>query len=139
MPYRVTNKDSKVSVRKALGVSLPFGTENGSDTTFTSTYQTLSMYKTNLLNYLLTGKGDRYMNPSFGNTLQRLLFGQGNLNQEQKISIQASIEEDLYYYFPKLIINEVKLEEYEDNSIQISISFTVKNTDLSDELVVDFN
>lgn len=138
MPYRVKNKILGLSKRKALGIKLPFGSAEFSSV-FSSTYQTVDMYKTNILNYFMTGKGDRFMNPDFGNTIQSLLFGQGNLSTESKISIQSSIEQDLEYYFPKLTVNSVTLEEFEGASIQIAINFTVNNTGISDELVVDFN
>ena len=56
--------------RKAVGVSLPFSGK----AVFNSTFETKEAIKTNLINYFLTGRGERFLNPTFGNKLQTLLF-----------------------------------------------------------------
>lgn len=137
MPYRV-DVNSASGSRKILGVQLPFGTTS-TDSIFNPTYQTVDMYKSNIINYLLTGLGERYMNPGFGTTLQGLLFSQGGLSLEQRESIAVSIEQDLHYFFPKLTINSVTVEELENQIFQIYINFTVTATGIGGELVVDFN
>ena len=56
--------------RKAIGVSLPF-TGLG---VFNSTFTTRDAVKNNLINFFLTGKGERFLNPTFGTGLRNLLF-----------------------------------------------------------------
>ena len=56
--------------RKAIGVSLPF-TGLG---VFNSTFATKDAIKNNLINFFLTGKGERFLNPTFGTGLRNLLF-----------------------------------------------------------------
>ena len=55
----------------AIGVSLPF---NGPAGPFNSTYSTKDQIKSNLINLLLTNKGERIMNPEFGADLGKALF-----------------------------------------------------------------
>ena len=54
-----------------LGVSLPF---NGPSGPFNSTYSTKNQIKSNLINLLLTNKGERVFNPEFGADLKTILF-----------------------------------------------------------------
>ena len=56
--------------RKAVGVSLPFSGK----AVFNSTFETKEAIKSNIVNYLLTGKGERYMNPTFGSGIRDELF-----------------------------------------------------------------
>ena len=56
--------------RKAIGFSLPI---NG-NAVFNPTYQTKDQIKANLINYLLTNRGERVFNPNFGADLRSLLF-----------------------------------------------------------------
>ena len=55
----------------AIGVSLPFSGPAGP---FNSTYSTQTQIKSNLLNLLLTNKGERVFNPEFGCDLKNTLF-----------------------------------------------------------------
>jgi hypothetical protein len=52
--------------RKAIGVSLPLSAA----AVFNSTYMTKDAIRTNIINYFLTGQGERYMNPSFGTIIR---------------------------------------------------------------------
>jgi len=48
--------------RKAIGVDLPFS----ANAVFNSTFQTKDALKVNLINYLLTNRGERPLNPYLG-------------------------------------------------------------------------
>ena len=52
----------------AIGVSLPFNKP------FNSTYSTKDQIKSNLINLILTTRGERVMNPLFGTGLRDFLF-----------------------------------------------------------------
>ena len=56
--------------RKAVGINLPFT----SKTAFSSNYQTKDAIKNNLINYFLTGRNERYLNPLFGFGLRIIEF-----------------------------------------------------------------
>ena len=62
--------------RKAIGVSLPFS----GPAVFSSTYLSKDAIKTNLINLLLTGTGERYLNPTLGSGLRSFIFE--NINEK---------------------------------------------------------
>ena len=82
--------------RKAIGVNLPFTGK----AVFNSTYQTRDAIKTNLINYFLTARGERYLNPTFGNELQNLLFE--NMNDDSIRRVDDLVREDLRVLFPRI-------------------------------------
>lgn len=133
MPYRLVKKDPvEVSNRKAIGVRFPF--TDG----FVSTYQTIDAVKSNLKTYLLTARGDRYFNPLYGNSLLNTMFEQ--YTDEQADLIERMVRADLAMYFPKLILESFKLIPVPDeNYIQMILQFSIKDTGLRDELVIDFS
>ena len=104
---------------------------------FRSTYQTVDAYRTNIINYLLTSKGERYFNAEFGNNLRDLLFEPG-LNDTRKKGIEANLTRELNYYFPRLVIDSIEISDKIDHVVQIYIKFHVKDSRLSDELVINF-
>jgi hypothetical protein len=67
--------------RKAVGVSIPFS----SRAVFNSTYTTQDALKSNLINFLLTNKGERFLNPNFGADLRALLFEQMTLEDKRLV------------------------------------------------------
>jgi phage baseplate assembly protein W len=119
--------------RKAVGVKLPFS----SPSVFTLTYQTKDAIKTNLINYFLTGKGERYLNLDFGNSLQPLLFEQ--LTQEKIVQIRNEVRRDLQRYFPRVQPIEFNVEGDPDNNVvQFLLTYRVIDTNIEDELVLNF-
>lgn len=119
--------------RKAVGVKLPFS----SPSVFTSTFETKDAIKTNLINYFLTGKGERYLNVDFGNSLQPLLFEQ--LTQEKIVQIRNEVRKDLQRYFPRVEPIEFSVEGDPDNNIvQFLLTYRVTETNIEDELVLNF-
>ena len=119
--------------RKAVGVSLPFSGK----AVFNSTYETKDAIKTNLINFFLTAKGERFFNPSFGNDLQTLLFE--NINQGKVEAIKSTIQNDLRIFFPKVQVNEIVVNSEPDtNSIQFSLNYSIKDSNIEDDIVINF-
>ena len=119
--------------RKAVGVKLPFS----GTAVFNQTFTSADAIKTNLINYFLTSQGERYLNPLFGNSLQTLLFD--NLTQDKVNQIDALIRADLEFYFPRVDIVEISTNGDPDrNIIEFSMSYKVKNTNIEDELLINF-
>lgn len=118
--------------RKAIGVSLPFS----GGAVFNSTYQTEDAIRTNLINYFLTGKRERYMNPLFGNALQNILFDQ--ITPSKVREVDALVRRDLEYYFPRvepLNIDVIGLPD--EHTVQFSMTYKIKYTDIQSELVLN--
>ena len=66
----------------ALGIKLPFGSGQSN---FALNYTTLDQAKTDLVNLLLTHKGERFMQPDFGTNLRRFLFQPNTSNIEGEL------------------------------------------------------
>lgn len=119
--------------RKAVGVALPFS----GDAVFNSTHTSQDAIKTNLINYFLTSKGERFLNVEFGNNLAALLFDQ--LTENKVREIEAQIKADLELYFPRIIPTQILTEGIPDtNTVQFSMRYKVSNTNIEDELVINF-
>jgi len=72
MPIPQTIRVNPLDLQKniVIGVSLPFNAPG----VFNKTYSTKEQTKSNLINLLLTDKGERIMNPEFGTDLRKSLF-----------------------------------------------------------------
>tara|TARA_R110002167_G_C12434869_1_gene630250 strand:- start:6 stop:416 length:411 start_codon:yes stop_codon:yes gene_type:complete len=119
--------------RKAIGVSLPFS----ATAVFNSTYETKDAIKTNIINYFLTGIGERYMSPTFGSPLRNQLFE--NITQDNLASVKDIIRQGLYLYFPNVVPSVMEVEGTPDNNtISFFMSYSIKETNIEDELIINF-
>jgi len=119
--------------RKAVGVSLPFSAKD----VFTSTYTTKDALKSNLINFLLTDKGERVLNPDFGIGLRSLLFEQAT--QDTKDQIDYLIRKGIADWFPELVINTLTITSTPDiNTVTIYMKYNVNQTNIQDELLINF-
>lgn len=119
--------------RKAIGVSLPLSGQ----AVFNSTYVTKDAIRTNLINYFLTGQGERYMNPSFGTILRNLMFE--NINQGMVDRIKNTVRAGLSEYFPTVVPIDFRVEaEPDSNIVTLLLKYTIQNTNIEDEVVINF-
>jgi phage baseplate assembly protein W len=135
MAFRVSNIEPiDLQPRVAIGISLPF---NGS-TGFNSTYTTADQLKTNILSFLLTNKGERLYRPNFGANLRSLIFEQQtSFTIDQLSSIITSQVEN---QFPGVTVLDVNIDSQPDfNTINVSVSYGVANTNIQDQLTLAFN
>lgn len=117
--------------RKAVGVNLPFS----GTSVFNSTFETKQAIKVNLINYLLTDTGERYFNVFFGLNLRRQLFD--NITDEKLQFLSDQIAQGIRANFPRLIVNEIRLESNPDsNSILVILKYSISETNITDEQVV---
>lgn len=93
-----------LEARKAVGFGFPL---NG-DAVFVPTYTTSDQIKANLVNWLLTNKGERIMNPNFGADLKSLLFQQADVGLEDQL--QFNIETSIKEYFPMIQVKEINFD-----------------------------
>lgn len=119
--------------RKAVGVALPFS----SKAVFNSTFETKEAIKANLVNYILTGKGEKYFNPTFGSGIRNLIFE--NINRDNLTDLEFLMRDALAKYFPKLEILNLKLLGLPDsNTISFTMNFKIVNTQVEDEITINF-
>lgn len=134
MPFEV-KKIAPIDLQpsKAVGVKLPF---TGA-AVFNQTYQSKDAIKTNLINYFLTYRGERYLNPTFGNGIQKELFE--TMTDAKVKQIDTQIRADLAYYFPRVLAHEINTTGIPDeNTIQFSLKYSVKDTNIKDEVIINF-
>ena len=119
--------------RKAVGVSIPFSTK----AVFNSTYTTKDALKSNLINYFLTEKGERFLNPNFGAGLRALLFEQ--LTQDSREEIQYVISQGIAQWFPNVVLTKTDVIASPDTHVvSIYIQYNVSQTNIQDDLVINF-
>jgi len=133
MAFRVSNIEPiDLQPRVAIGISLPF---NGS-TGFNSTYDTATQLKSNLIAFLLTNKGERVLNPTFGANLRELVFEQIHETtlEEFKEIIKSRVEKQ----FPRVSITNI-INDFNPDTNRINISFTyrVTQTNIEDNISIN--
>ena len=115
--------------RKAVGFSLPF---NG-PAVFNPTFTTRAQIKSNLINYLLTNRGERVFQPNFGADLRNLVFE--NILDRTTDELQERIQNDINFYFPQVIVAEIQFNNQPDNnSINFTLTYDIVNFGISDEI-----
>ena len=117
-----------------VGIKIPFDGQTGVTTTFT----TKDAIKSNLLNFLLTGKRERILNPGFGSGLREILFqplSQNTIDQVEEL-IAGGVES----FFPQVIINNLDVQvEQETSTLSITLGYSVINTNIEDQLQINVN
>jgi phage baseplate assembly protein W len=109
--------------RVAIGVSVPFS----GPAVFNSTYQTKDQIKSNLINYFLTNKGERYLNPNFGGNLRATLFEQ--ISEQTLSGLEVQIQADLSVFFPMVRVISLQVKEIiNENIINVILDYSVYNS-----------
>ena len=133
MAYIVRNVDVlDLKPSTGVGIDLPFNGPTGINTTYT----TKDAVKANLLNFILTGKRERVMNPTFGSGVRDLIFEQQteDLTDQVEDLIVGGVE----LYFPQVQINTLNVIQSPDNyTITIYLNYSVINTNIQDELQIN--
>ena len=117
--------------RKAVGFGFPL---NG-PAVFVPTYTVREQTKANLINYLLTNKGERVFNPMFGADLRSLLFE--NVLDRTTDELQQTIQNDISTFFPQVEVKEIEFINVPDNNtINFTLTYTIANFGITDDLTI---
>ena len=120
----------------AIGISLPFG-RSGTNQLFNKTYSTKDQIKSNLINLLLTNRGERILNYEFGCDLRPLLFESMTPSTEE--NIRNTITTSANIYIPEIqIVNILIDNEYDNNTINITIDYVLKISSTPDQITISF-
>lgn len=126
MAYRIENSNPlDLDYKLSIGVSLPFvgSVISGSDAVFNSTYTTIEQLRSDIINYILTNKGERILNPNYGSDLRRFVFE--NINGVNLNNLKLQIIDGLKSNFPQIIVNNVTITpDHDINSISINIDYS---------------
>ena len=119
---------------KAIGIAIPF---NGGGV-FKSTFSTKDQIKSNLINLLLTYKGERILNPEFGADLPRLLFEP--INNETLVKIENQILTSVATYIPEITITNIEITpDTDSNTIYVNVIYKLKLSGTTDNILIDFS
>ena len=122
--------DLRASV--GVGINLPFSGKAVFNTTFT----TQDAIKANLVNYFLTNKGERYLNPTFGSDIRLLLFE--NIDLTSINTIKETIRKEILNFFPRVKINTFDIDARPDsNTLQVFLRYSILNSNIDDELLIN--
>lgn len=117
----------------AIGVSLPFD----GPAAFNSTYSTADQIKSNLINLLLTNKGERIMNPEFGADLKTVLFE--GITEDTSDIIRNLISTNVSIFIPEVTVTNINIIKQEDqNTISITVQYRLNISGTSDQITVQF-
>ena len=117
----------------AVGIDIPFNAPG----VFRSNYTTAASTKNNLINYFLTNKGERPLNPTFGGGLREFIFQQ--ITTDNLDFLKDQLQNDISNIFPNVIVNNLDvLRQTETNTITVSLTYRVANTNITDTLLIDF-
>jgi len=114
---------------RGIGINVLFNNETS---VFNTTTTTKEQVKSNLINYILTNKGERLFDPTFGGDLRASLF-EPDISFE---TISSRLETDILNYVPNINISDIIINTLSDeNVVNISIFYTIFNQD--DNLVIN--
>ena len=125
--YRLNPQD--IGQKRGIGISVLF---NNDTSVFNQTFTTKEQVKSNLVNYILTNKGERFFDPLFGGNLRASLFEPDTSLD----NIAARLENEIYAYVPNIIIRNISVKKYSDqNLVNIILDYSINNQD--DNLVLN--
>lgn len=111
----------------AVGVSIPFTGK----AVFNQTYITKDQIKSNLINFFLTNRGERYLNPGFGGNLRAVLFE--SITNNNIDNLETQLKDQISNLFPSVKVENLSVNSLpEQNLININLSYRVLNQDLDD-------
>ena len=135
MPIPQTIRVNPLDLQKniVIGVSLPFNAKG----VFNKTYSTKDQIKSNLINLLLTDKGERIMNPEFGADVRRSLFD--NITESNIDLLRLKITDAVNIFIPEIQLGNIDIVPDSDyNTLDITISYRLIISNTPDQVTVQF-
>ena len=135
MPIPQTIRVNPLDLQKniVIGVSLPFNAKG----VFNKTYSTKDQIKSNLINLLLTDKGERIMNPEFGADLRKSLFD--NITTSNTELLRIKIIDAINIFIPEIELINVNIEPNIDyNTLDVTIDYRLRISNTPDQVTVQF-
>jgi phage baseplate assembly protein W len=126
MAYVIQNNNPlDLDYKMIIGVSIPFvgSYVNGSDAVFNATYTTNDQIKYDIINYVLTNKGERPLNPNYGGDIRKFVFQ--NIDGVNLNNLKTQLLDGLKSNFPNIVVNKITINPfYDTNSINININYS---------------
>ncbi len=113
----------------ALGFSFPLSGR----AVFNPTFTTKEVVKANLINYLLTNKGERVFRPNFGADLRALLWE--GINDGSTSALESRIRDNISSNFPSVEVKKVEFNNQPDlNTVNFILDYVVQNIGTEDQI-----
>jgi phage baseplate assembly protein W len=113
----------------ALGFSFPLSGR----AVFNPTFTTKEVVKTNLVNYLLTNKGERVFRPNFGANLRALLWE--GINDGTTSALEDRIRDNITNNFPAVEVIKINFDNQPDrNTVNFILDYVVRNLGEEDQI-----
>jgi phage baseplate assembly protein W len=115
--YRLNPQD--LGQPKGIGISVLY---SNNTSVFNSTITTKDQIKSNLINYILTNKGERLYDPNFCGNIRRSIF---EANDDLTFdNIAARLETEILQYVPNIILQSIIIKRNPDqNLVNIIINY----------------
>jgi phage baseplate assembly protein W len=109
-----------IDKRVAIGVSIPF---NG-PAVFNSVYITEDQIKSNIINFILTNKGEKLYQPNYGADLRKAIFG--DITDVNLKALEIKLSNDIKNNFPNIDVKSLTFTQpsYQDYAIQLDIVYS---------------
>ena len=118
---------------REFGLLIGFGFPLNGDAVFVPTYFTRDQIKANMVNYLLTNKGERVFRPNFGADLRNLLFEQ--ILDITNEDLKNKIQDDIVRFFPNVEVKEIQFNNVPDrNEVNFTLTYQIANFGINDEI-----
>jgi phage baseplate assembly protein W len=134
MPLSNTIQTNPINLNKniTIGISLPFNAPSA----FRSTYSFKDQLKYNLINLLLTDKGERIFNPNFGTNIRRQLFNQ--IEEDTYNVLIDDIRNTIELYIPQVTIEKLEaVPSYDQNTIIINLTYRINISNEKDTITIN--
>jgi phage baseplate assembly protein W len=116
----------------SIGISLPFNASG----VFNKTFSTKDQIKSNLINLLLTYKGERIENPEFGADLPRLLFEP--ISDGTFTKIQNQIIDSVTTYMPEISLLNIEINpDIDRNALYVKIDYKLNISGQQDDIIIE--
>ncbi len=113
-------------------MSLPFN----SSEVFKSTYSTQDQIKSNLINLLLSNKGERIMNPEFGADISYMLF-EGMVDENIPL-IQSKIADAISIFIPQIQADTIDVIYDQDHyTINVVVKYRLILSGKADQITIE--
>ena len=119
----MSNLEKDLNPDVFIGISLPL--DYGSQGFFNKTRTTLQQTRSNIRKLLLTMKGERLGNPTFGSELMKVIFepDDGSIAEKVEEAIRAALTEWLPYV--KVVDIVTTSDERNPNKINVKMNFSI--------------
>ena len=121
---------------RVLGLTLPV--ERGANGYFSTTTDITAQLRSNLTNLLLTKKGERMLQPTFGCNIHSIVFEAQT--DDGLANVRASIQEAVARWMPFIAVDDLEVTRNPDfNQVFVRMTFSLlTDQNITDSIVLVF-